>query len=597
MKKILFFILLFSIAGAAFSEVQTAPHRALREKNKNIFYPISVEYPAEKTKYTGLKNIFIFGSVFNAGAKLKINGLSTPVHKTGGWLAYIPLEQGDNEILLEAEHDGVNYQAVRRVSVSKDPACTQPQKEIYATTGDVIALKICAAPQSKITAEIKGVKKDILLTERDSGVYSAAYTITDKDYASSSKIIYRVNDKEKITAPGTLKILKKSRLPLVGMVEDAGTRARTAPVTTGSLYRFHRLYGKVLIDGKQNGLYRIMLDGANRAWVEEDKIKLTKDKKFTSNQISLVEISYDDEKTQIVFHSSQKTPLTISDMDHKFDVTFFYTNYFDDRYILSSGGPLIADAGHEFLSGQTINFVFAKKANATLWGYDYKYDDMGRLVLHLFHKPKLAKTTEERPLQGIKIFVDPGHSPKRTPPYDGAVGPTGMLEYEVNMDVATRLAALLRGAGAEAVLNREANEHLPLSKRTDKALEAKADIFVSIHHNALPDGVNPFSAKRGQSVYYFNEHSRRLAESVNKKMAAKFPLLENNGVLTGDLFVVRTPQMPSILTENLFMLYPEQEALLKDEKQLQNFADSIYEGILDFFGKTKPPVKKNPRKK
>ncbi len=598
--------MLSAVALNVFSQTPpTAANLPVREKDPKVSYPISVEYPVEKAVYEDLKNIFIFGSVFSASAKLKVNGAAVPVYKTGGWLAYIPVVYGENQILIEASLAGKTFSAIRRVTITGfnpdkykdapafDADCTLPQKNLILKEGDTVDLKACATPGAEVTYTISGIKNadEVPMREDAPGIYKASYVLSDKDKADGAKITYKLNTKIKFSPAVTLRILQAEEIPIVGEVEDYGTRVRTQAVGQGSLFPFHRLYDHVLIDGKNNGMFRVMLDGNNIAWVEEAKIKIKEKSNFVQNKISVVQSSREEGKTKIVFFSEKKVPLTVQDSEDAFYITFFYTNEFEDRYIFDAGDELVDNISHEFLSGSTVRFKI-DKTPGKFWGFDYSHDEANNLVLYLFHKKDFNEGTVDQPLKGIKIFLDPGHSPKRTPGYDGAVGPTGLLEYEVNMAIAKELAPKLTAAGAQVILSKNEKEQTSLTQRVQRALDAQADIFISIHQNALPQGVNPFNKKRGMAVYYFYPHSLKLAESVNKTMSKNLPTLENNGVMVGDLFVVRMPQMPSILIENAFMMFPEQEEMMKEDKLRAKFVQGIYEGVFEFFGKPLPPAPK-----
>ena len=101
-------------------------------------------------------------------------------------------------------------------------------------------------------------------------------------------------------------------------------------------------------------------------------------------------------------------------------------------------------------------------------------------------------------------MLDPGHPPL------GAKGPTGLWEPVATLAVASKAKTLLEQAGATALLTRTDSTPLELFARTHFAELHDADVLVSIHANALPDGVNPF-VNNGTSVYYFHPRSVALA--------------------------------------------------------------------------------------
>ena len=177
----------------------------------------------------------------------------------------------------------------------------------------------------------------------------------------------------------------------------------------------------------------------------------------------------------------------------------------------------------------------------------------------------------ESPLRGRRIAIDPGH------PGAGSFGPTGLFEGDANLAVARRLGEQLAAAGASPVLVRTDGRAVGLYERTRRARAAEAELFVSIHNNALPDGIRPFE-RSGTSTYYYHAHSARLAREVQRMLVAHIGL-RDLGVLWGDLAVAREPWMPAVLVEGAFMMIPSQEAALRTPDFQQRYARGVMAGI------------------
>jgi len=97
-------------------------------------------------------------------------------------------------------------------------------------------------------------------------------------------------------------------------------------------------------------------------------------------------------------------------------------------------------------------------------------------------------------LTGRKIFVDAGHGGSDP----GAIGPTGLQEKDVNLDVALRLRDWLQDLGASVEMSRTTDIFIPLGTRADLANGFGADRFISIHNNAFTsptaNGTETFTA-------------------------------------------------------------------------------------------------------
>lgn len=198
--------------------------------------------------------------------------------------------------------------------------------------------------------------------------------------------------------------------------------------------------------------------------------------------------------------------------------------------------------------------------------------DGGAILRLSIRRPPAIDSTA--PLRGRRIAVDPGH------PGAGSYGPTGLFEGDANLAVARRLAELLTDAGATPVMVRTDRSPVGLYERTQRAREADAELFVSIHNNAFPDGVNPFELA-GTSTFYYHPRSAALARAVQTALVRRIGL-RDLGPLWGDLAVVREPWMPAVLAEGAFMMVPEHEAALRTPEFRERYARGLFEGIEAF---------------
>jgi N-acetylmuramoyl-L-alanine amidase len=212
-----------------------------------------------------------------------------------------------------------------------------------------------------------------------------------------------------------------------------------------------------------------------------------------------------------------------------------------------------------------------------------------------------------------RIVIDPGHGGHDT----GTIGPHGLREKDLVLDVGLRLKALLeRKADADVVMTRHDDTFIPLEERTAIANQKAADLFISIHANASRD-----SSARGIETYYLNftsdPHALEVAarenasstESVHelqglvKKIVLTEKITEsrdlaadvqrsvyttlmkagaredNRGVKRAPFVVLIGANMPSILAEISFVTNPRDERLLKRPEYRQKIAEALYRGI------------------
>lgn len=182
------------------------------------------------------------------------------------------------------------------------------------------------------------------------------------------------------------------------------------------------------------------------------------------------------------------------------------------------------------------------------------------------------------PLLGKVIVVDPGHGGSSP----GAVGPTGLMEKHVVMDVASRLAAKLSDAGATVILTRKGDWVVSLEGRVNMAHSANADLFVSIHANAHPN-----RSIGGTETYYYrgkatSAASYQAAVLIQNELVKALGL-RNIGVKHGNFHVIRETKMPAVLVELAFLSNPTEEAMMKTAEFRESSAQAIFAGILNYF--------------
>jgi N-acetylmuramoyl-L-alanine amidase len=202
-----------------------------------------------------------------------------------------------------------------------------------------------------------------------------------------------------------------------------------------------------------------------------------------------------------------------------------------------------------------------------VWGYRTRWS-RNDLLLDIRRPPRIPL---KHPFQGRTIAVDPGHPPL------GATGPTGLREAEANLAVARQLQRMLQAAGARVLMTRTGDTAVDLRQRVALSNAGNAELLISIHNNALPDGVNPFT-NNGTSVFYNQPRSVPLANEVQRSLVRRLGLADL-GISRGDLAVVRPTWMPAILCEGMFLIMPDQETALRSAKGQWRYARGVYDGI------------------
>jgi N-acetylmuramoyl-L-alanine amidase len=246
----------------------------------------------------------------------------------------------------------------------------------------------------------------------------------------------------------------------------------------------------------------------------------------------------------------------------------FYGTVADVDWIHHEGDSLVQRMS--WIQTSRDELTFTVELSAPVWGYRTRWS-RNDLLLEIRRPPKIPKS---EPLRGRVIAVDPGHPPL------GATGPTGLREAEANLAVASRLRALLEAAGARVVMTRTADTAVDLWPRVAIAEAGGAELFVSIHNDALPDGVNPFT-NNGTGVFYNRHRSVPLAAEIQRSLVRRLGL-PDRGISRGDLAVLRITWMPSVLCEGMFLILPDREAALRSAQGQRLYAQGVFDGIRRF---------------
>lgn len=218
------------------------------------------------------------------------------------------------------------------------------------------------------------------------------------------------------------------------------------------------------------------------------------------------------------------------------------------------------------------------------------------------------------------IVIDPGHG-GRDP---GAIGPTGIYEKDVTLDIAKRLRDRLADHGNyEVFLTREADETLALRERVEIAKARQADLFISVHINHLP--VEPLTVVE---TYYFGPHSdqqsmelaryenrgsgytmgafkniienigdtlkqqesKRLARSIQRSLVTNLEArtdrdIDNWGIKTAPFVVLLGVDAPSVLAEVTSLSNREEAERLATEAYREQIAAYLEHGIVRYLSK------------
>lgn len=194
----------------------------------------------------------------------------------------------------------------------------------------------------------------------------------------------------------------------------------------------------------------------------------------------------------------------------------------------------------------------------------------------------LSDGTKSGKLAQKTIVIDPGHGSYSGPYLDvGAIGPTGVKEAYIVLDIALRLQKLLEADGAKVILTHTTvdNQSNPtLAQRAAIANGSGGDLFLSIHLNASMG-----SEGNGTETYYWYDTSKKYAQTIQSTLVQALGTADR-GIKKESLYVCKNiTTMPSILAEIVFVSNLTEEAKCKNSAFLDSVAQALKQGIENYF--------------
>lgn len=595
-----------------------------------------VAYPDSADPIAARDSNFIFGTTGTGAAELTIDGRSVPVRPNGSFLAWLPVPErsaGDTAVYRLVARAGGRADTVRHpVVLSSRPyrgegrawidstsvtglpsrwALPREWLELTARAAPDAELRIAAEPAGPEAA--RGAAPDTLPARRDRADTGRGPSDTPHDSVAAERpgLVFPMTEVEpgryrlriradslaraaagdtvrlrfrasaagdtaRVTARFPLRILDPAGLPLVTLREapdsvhgESGVVAGR-PAPDGPYAWLFPTGSRALADGLRGDRVRLRLAGDLSAWVPREDVVVEKDRVAGLRARTGWVRAEDGPDLRVRIPLDRRLPAAVRmETPRALDVTLFGGVSGTGRMIYPPGPSLLSSMEWAQLPGP--RYRLRVRLTRPAWGWRLRWDG-STAVLEVREAPRVDP---DRPLRGQRVAVDPGHPPV------GAEGPTGLEEAEANLAVARQLVALLEEAGAEPVLVRRDTAPVGLYERRRRAREAGATTLVSVHNNALPDGLRPFG-RAGTSTYYFHPHARLLGKLVQRGMLARMGL-RDLGLRWGNLALPRESWIPTVLAEGAFMMFPRHEAALRTPAFQRAYARGVLDGLREFY--------------
>ncbi|MEN8144032.1 MAG: N-acetylmuramoyl-L-alanine amidase [Gemmatimonadota bacterium] len=572
---------------------------------------LQVEYP-DSFQVVAPDSNFIFGTTGTGDAALIIDGQFTRVEANGTFLAWLPVPErtaGDTawyRLIASRgdELDTLSFPFLRPplefngdgAEVWIDSTALPGAEERWALPDEEIVLRARVSPGGEAWIQAGRARIDMTrgVSPEDREVRIAAGLLhaaacrprrrcewTEKADSLPLTLVVRQGDESaQHPFPIWLRILEPGSLPVVELQQDPSPVHGADGVVVGrpiafGPYRWRFPNGmRAVVDGRSGSRLRLRVGAGLSAWVrEEDAAVLPAGTPPPAAMVGDLAFRDRGGRTVLDIPLAAAVPVFVEEPDpYTLRLALFGARGNTNRIALGPGNQRIETAGWSQEPGG--RYVLSVRMKRPVWGYRVSYLPRAVGSVLRLEINRTPWVDPAQPLAGRRIAIDPGH------PGAGAHGPGGTYEGDVNLAIAFALDSLLREAGAEPVVVRTDTLPLGLYHRTNRAIEEEAELFISIHNNALPDGVRPFG-REGTSTYFYHPHASALARHVQQGLLASMGL-RDLGVFWGDLAVARMSWMPSVLAEGAFMMMPAHEAALQQPGFQAAYARGVLLGIRAF---------------
>jgi N-acetylmuramoyl-L-alanine amidase len=547
---------------------------------------IDVVYPAEGGTIAARDSNFVFGSVGTGEATLEINGHPVRVAPNGAWLAFLPVpEDGAYELVASAR--GETARARRSVTVAR-PAAPQleagraaivegsvtPSGVMTALRGEPVQVRLRGTPgaqaslvlpdgrriplvEQPIVERETGFMLDRAEVRRDVAEYVGSFALDAPIFGTDTAAVPMLAERPGHVEARERTAARPARVELVlgrdtastplpatlGVLEDLGPRVAVAatarPDSTvigrklpgpGNPFRWFFPNGTRLeITGESAGFLRVRLAGDMSVWVQAEDVRLLPaGTPAPRGEVGTIEVRPEADHARVSFSMTERLPYQVEPSDSGLTVTFFGATGRTGFMGYGRTDDFVRRVWWEQPTDD--RYRVHLELDRPLWGFLAGWTAGGNLELRVRRPPRVDP---RRPLAGLIVAVDAGHPP------GGAIGPTRLTEADANLMVARRLVPMLERAGARVVEIRPDTATVPLIDRPIIATRSDAHLFVSVHFNAFPDGVNPFE-NHGTLMLFFWPHSLEFARHLQREILAELRL-PDRGVRFQDLAIPAPP--------------------------------------------------------
>ena len=561
------------------------PFTIFAQQNGEVF--IKLVNPVQENNNVSAGRQFIIGSTCR-DCTLSINGVGVKVYATGAYAYEVNLTEGDTTFQMIANGTSgkiitkkINF--TLKVLEKELPVITDsiawlqslPAGNLLVKAGDNIQFKVKTLPGASVTVfDTPLYELPATATAGMPGIYQGNYLIKTTDNFN------RKNATATLHTAGGINITASGKYHFTVMADTAADIA----LTTGRLAYLEyglgddRLGGAKIgyldsmvplkIMGKVDKDYKIQLAKNRTAYIPQELVVLMPKGSF--NPAGLTgswRVSGDSAFDYVSIGLSARLPYQAFQQINpsKIVVDIFGATNNTNWITQLQNAKEITAVDYEQISDDIFR-VYISLKNKQHWGHQVYYRG-NNLIIKIKQQPLSLE------LKNLTIAVDAGHGGSNT----GAMGPTGIFEKKLTLDIAMKLKKALETEGVKVIMTRTTETLVENKDRILMYRDSMPDLLISIHLNSASDPIRA----GGTSTLYRYIGFRPLSYFINKRMLELG--LKEYGNIGSFNFALNSPtEYPNALVETLFLSNPAEEMLAMNEIFQQQMADKIVQGIKDF---------------
>jgi N-acetylmuramoyl-L-alanine amidase len=514
----------------------------------------------------------------------------------GHFAPSVPLQLGENTFTLRSQTQTLTLKITRQASLTPVPTALSDLKAATETlfpASPVAYLPeepICFSTLAPAQTTVKVTLADQTVTlqpqtpvqlpanaavltgraqgsESQPGTYSGCGLWTRIGNLGQPQYQITLNGQtQSVTASGSVTILNPAQPEVITVTAESGV-TRTGPSTDCSRLTPLPLGTRARVTAQVGEWIRLDYG----AWIRRAETQTLPDAPPPRSIIRGITSRVTPQWTELILPLQGSVPLSIQQQDNRITLTLYNTTAQTDTIKLVQN-PVIAGVEWQQPNPDQIDYHLQLK-QAQAWGYTLRYEG-NSLILALRHPPRRLSSSRSRPLEGISIFLDPGHG---GPEDLGTVGPTGLPEKDVTLTLTKLLRDRLTQRGATVILSRESDLDLWPNDRAALIAQTQPTIALSLHYNALPDDGDALHTQ-GVAAFWYHPQAQSLATFLHDYLTSTLKR-PSDGVMWNNLALTRPSVAPSVLLELGYMINPIEFEWIRDPQQQQRLADALADGI------------------